>query len=70
MFADASEGMMCALAFLGLQPKEYPADLAFVIGNYSGIDETSFNTTIGIASGSHDSEVERTHSQGSRKEDK
>ena len=32
MFADASEDTMCAVAYLCLQPKEYSADLAFVIG--------------------------------------
>ena len=53
MFADASEDTMCAVAYLRSQPKEYSADLAFVIG-----------TPTGIASGSHGSEVERTDSQG------
>ena len=32
VFADASEGTMCAVAYLRSQPKEYSADLAFVIG--------------------------------------
>ena len=32
MFADASEDTMCAVAYLFSQPKEYSADLAFVIG--------------------------------------
>ena len=32
-------------------------------------DETFFNTTIGIAGGSHGSEVEGTDSQGSQNED-
>ena len=33
MFADASEDTMCAVAYLRSQPpKEYSADLAFVIG--------------------------------------
>ena len=31
LFADASEDTMCAVAYLRLQPKEYSADLAFVI---------------------------------------
>ena len=33
VFADASEDTMCAVAYLRSQPKEYSADLAFVIGN-------------------------------------
>ena len=32
MFADASEGTMCAVAYLLSKLKEYSADLAFVIG--------------------------------------
>ena len=32
VFADASEEMMFAVAYLRTQPNEYPADLAFVIG--------------------------------------
>ena len=32
VFADASEDTMCAVAYLHSQPKEYSADLAFVIG--------------------------------------
>ena len=32
VFADASEDTMCAVAFLRSQPKEYSADLSFVIG--------------------------------------
>ena len=32
MFADASEDTMCAVAYLSSQPKDYSADLAFVIG--------------------------------------
>ena len=32
MFADASEGTMCAVAYLRSKPKEYSAELAFVIG--------------------------------------
>ena len=32
VFADASEDTMCAVAYLRSQPKEYSADLAFVIG--------------------------------------
>ena len=32
VFADASEDTMCAVAPLRSQPKEYSADLAFVIG--------------------------------------
>ena len=32
VFADASEDTMCAVAYLRSQPKEYAADLAFVIG--------------------------------------
>ena len=32
VFADASEHTMCAVAYLRSQPKEYSADLAFVIG--------------------------------------
>ena len=32
VFADASEDTMCAVAFLRSKPKEYSADLAFVIG--------------------------------------
>ena len=32
LFADASEDTMCAVAYLRSQPKEYSADLAFVIG--------------------------------------
>ena len=32
MFADASEDTMCAVAYLCSKPKEYSADLAFVIG--------------------------------------
>ena len=32
VFADASEDTICAVAFLRSQPKEYSADLAFVIG--------------------------------------
>ena len=32
VFADASEDTMCAVAYLRSKPKEYPADLAFVIG--------------------------------------
>ena len=32
VFADASEDKMCAVAYLRLKPKEYSADLAFVIG--------------------------------------
>ena len=32
MFADASENTMCAVAYLRSEPKEYSADLAFVIG--------------------------------------
>ena len=31
-FADASEDTMCAVAYIRSQPKEYSADLAFVIG--------------------------------------
>ena len=31
LFADASEDTMCAVAYLSSQPKEYSADLAFVI---------------------------------------
>ena len=31
VFADASEDTMCAVAYLRSQPKEYSADLAFVI---------------------------------------
>ena len=31
MFADASEDTMCAVAYLRSKPKEYSADLAFVI---------------------------------------
>ena len=33
VFADASEDTMCAAAYLRSQPKEYSADLAFVIEN-------------------------------------
>ena len=32
VFADASEDTMCAVAYLRPQPKEYSADLSFVIG--------------------------------------
>ena len=32
VFADVSEDTMCAVAYLRSQPKEYSADLAFVIG--------------------------------------
>ena len=32
LFADASEDTMCAVAYLRSQPKQYSADLAFVIG--------------------------------------
>ena len=32
MFADASEDTMCAVAYLRSKPKEYSADIAFVIG--------------------------------------
>ena len=32
VFADASEDTICAVAYLRSQPKEYAADLAFVIG--------------------------------------
>ena len=32
VFADASENTMCAVAYLRSKPKEYSADLAFVIG--------------------------------------
>ena len=32
VFADGSEDTMCAVAYLRSQPKEYSADLAFVIG--------------------------------------
>ena len=32
VFADASEDTMCAVAYLRSQPKEYSAELAFVIG--------------------------------------
>ena len=32
VFADASEDTMCAVAYLRSQPKEYSADLAFVMG--------------------------------------
>ena len=32
VFADASEDTMCAVAYLRSKPKEYSADLAFVIG--------------------------------------
>ena len=32
VLADASEDMMCAVGFLRSQPKEYSADLAFIIG--------------------------------------
>ena len=32
MFADSSEDTMCAVAYLRSRPKEYSADLAFVIG--------------------------------------
>ena len=32
MFADASEDTMCAAAYLRSKPREYSADLAFVIG--------------------------------------
>ena len=32
VFADSSEDTMCAVAYLRSQPKEYSADLAFVIG--------------------------------------
>ena len=35
MFADASEDTMCAVAYLRPKPKEYSADLAFVIGKCS-----------------------------------
>ena len=31
MLVDASEARICAVAYLCLQPKEYSADLAFVI---------------------------------------
>ena len=31
VFADASENTICAVAYLLLQPKEYSADLAFVV---------------------------------------
>ena len=34
VFADASEDTMCAVAYLRSKPKEYSADLAFVIGKY------------------------------------
>ena len=33
MFADASEETVCAVAYLRSKPKEYSADLVFVIGN-------------------------------------
>ena len=32
VFADASEDTMCAVAYLRSQPKQYSADLAFIIG--------------------------------------
>ena len=32
VFADASEDTMCAVAYIRSKPKEYSADLAFVIG--------------------------------------
>ena len=32
VFADASEDTMCAVAYLRSKPKEYSADIAFVIG--------------------------------------
>ena len=35
MFADASEDIICAVAYLRSKPKEYSADLAFVIGKCS-----------------------------------
>ena len=36
LFADASEDTMCAVAYRRSQPKEYSADLAFVIGKCRG----------------------------------
>ena len=35
VFADASKDTMCAVAYLRSKPKEYSADLAFVIGKCS-----------------------------------
>ena len=34
VFADASEDTICAVAYLRSQPKEYSADLSFVIGKW------------------------------------
>ena len=56
VIAEASEDTMCAVAYLRSQPNEYSADLAFVIRKST--DEASFNTTTGIASGSHGITVE------------
>ena len=72
MFADLTKDTMCAVAYLRSQPKKHSADLALVVGKeQSGTDEASFNTPIGIASGSPGSgKVEWTVSQGTRNEDK
>ena len=34
VFADASDDALCAVAYLRSQPREYSADLAFVIGKF------------------------------------
>ena len=62
MFADLSKDTMCAVAYLRSQPKKYSADLALVVGKeQSGTNEASFNTPIGIASGSPGSSKVKEH---------
>ena len=68
MFADASENKMCAVAYLRSQPKEYSADLAFVIGKSRVTPMRHLSIPrleLQIASCS-----QGTDSQGTRNEDK
>ena len=51
VFADASEDTMCAVAYLRSKPKEYSANLAFVIGKCRVPPTTRpFHTTVGTTS--------------------
>ena len=70
VFADASEDTMCC-GLSTLTTKRILSWLSICHWKMqSSTDEASFNTAIGIASGSHGSEVERTDSQGTWNEDK
>ena len=63
VFADASEDTMCAVAYLRLQPKEYSAGLAFVIGKFRVAPMRH------LSSSGDCSEIERTNCQRTRDED-